>query len=338
VDLLATVSEKAITAAPHFPGGYVWRAAAELSRSSPDKAEADLKTAISIAPRSPQAYLQLGELRFRDKRFPEGISLLEQAQQYDPNSFEALRMLVGYDLYQKHPDKALARVNMQIAKSPTNSSFYDLLAQLQIQSKRLDQAAATAQKAIRLNAADGEAVMLLAQIQVQRGQVANAISAWEQWQKAHPNDAGAIAILGTLEESRGDVAKAEAYYKKSLQIHPQQPIAANNLAYRMLQDGENVDVALTLAQTARLAMPNSPTAADTLAWAYYFKGTYSFARDLLEEAVKIEPDNATMQYHLGMVYSKLQDKSNAAIHLKKATSLAPDSPAAKDARAALQGL
>jgi hypothetical protein len=45
-----------------------------------------------------------------------------------------------------------------------------------------------------------------------------------------------------------------------------------------------VDVALTLAQTARQGMPNSPNTADTLAWAYYYKGTYGFARDLLEDA------------------------------------------------------
>jgi hypothetical protein len=62
-----------------------------------------------------------------------------------------------------------------------------------------------------------------------------------------------------LEESRGDLGKAEAYYRKSLQIQPKQPVAANNLAYRMLENGENVDVALTLAQTARQAMPNSPS-------------------------------------------------------------------------------
>jgi Tfp pilus assembly protein PilF len=106
----------------------------------------------------------------------------------------------------------------------------------------------------------------------------------------------------------------------------------------MLQNGENVDVALTLAQTARRGMPNSPTSADTLAWAYYYKGTYSFARDLLEEALKTDPNSATKQYHLGMVYSKLGDRNNAVDHLKKAISLKPDSPDAKAAQKALQGL
>jgi Flp pilus assembly protein TadD len=45
-----------------------------------------------------------------------------------------------------------------------------------------------------------------------------------------------------------------------------------------------------------------------------------------------------MQYHLGMVYSKLGDRTNAMLHLKKAISLAPGSPAAKDSQTALQGL
>lgn len=338
LDLLADVANKTIAAAPRFPGGYVWRAIVEMDRNTLDRAETDLKTAISIAPQSPQAYLQLGKLRFAQKRFPEGVSLLEQALQYDPNSFEPLRLLVSYDIFQKQPDKALARVNAQIQKSPKNSSFYDLLAQLQIQNKNLDQASATAEKAIELNSSDSEAVTLYAQIEVLRGQTANAIGAWQKWTVAHPKDAAALAILGTLEEAQGNVDKAEDDYKQSLQIQPQQPVAANNLAYRMLLNGEDVDVALTLAQTARQGMPNSPSTADTLAWAYYYKGAYGFARDLLEEAVKTEPNDAAMQYHLGMVYNKLQDKNDAVLHLKKAVSLAPDSPAGKSAKTALQGL
>lgn len=335
---LADVADKAIAAVPRFPGGYLWRAAVELSRKTPDKAEADMKTAMSVAPQSPQAYLMLGELRFTQKRYPEGASLMEQALQLDPNSVGALRGLVGYDLYRKQPAHALERMNAQIAKNPKNSGFYDLLAHFQIQNKNLDQAIIAAQKAMEVNPNDGEAVALYAQLQAQRGQTATAINAWEQWSRAHPNNAGAFAILGTLEEGSGDKRKAEDYYRKSLQIQPEQPVATNNLAYLMLQNGGNVDVALSLAQTARRLMPNSPSTADTLAWAYYYKGAFGFARDLLEEAIKTDPNNPSTQYHLGMVYGKLGDKNSAAAHLKKAVSLAPDSPSAKDARVALQKL
>ena len=338
MDLLYDVAGKAVTVAPRFAGGYLWRAIAEMSKNTLDKAEADLKTAMEIAPQSAAPYFELARIRYAQKRFPEGVKLLDQALQYDPNSIEALGLLVSYDLNQKQPAKALARVNDQIAKSPKNSGFYDLLAQLQVQNKNLDQAAATAQKAIQINPADPEATLLFAQIESQLGKTADAIAVWEQWANAHPDDAGAYSILGTLEESRGNRSKAEDYYKKSLKIQPQQPLAANNLAYMMLMNGENADVALTLAQTARRAMPNSASTADTLAWAYYTKGAYGFARDLLEGALKSDANNATLQYHLGMVYGKLGDKDNAAAHLRKAISIAPDSQPAKDAKTALQAL
>ncbi len=335
MSLLADVADKTIAAAPRFAPAYVWRSLADLKHDDSTKAEADLKTAISVAPQSAVGYLAMGKLRFYQKRFPEGVPQLEQALQYDPDSVDALRLLVGYDLSQKQPEKAMALVNQQIAKRPRNSGFYDILAELQAQNKNLDQASATAQKAMQINSGDNDAFTVFAQIAVMRGQTASAIATWQQWVAAHPDDAGATARLGALEESGGNKVQAEADYKKALQIDSRQPLAANNLAYLMLQNGENTDVALSLAQSARQSLPNSPSTADTLAWAYYYKGTYGFARDLLEEAVKAQPGDATMQYHLGMVYSKLKDKSNAAMHLKKAISLEPNSPTAKDAQAAL---
>jgi tetratricopeptide (TPR) repeat protein len=337
MNLLADVSGKMIAAAPKAPQGYVWRAITEGNRGEPDQAEADLRTAIALAPKDPTASIELGRLMFEQKRGPAAEALFEQALQADPTSVAALRALVSYELSIKQPQKAMERVNTQIAKSPGTSGFLDLLCQLQIQAGSLDQAASTAQKAIQMDPKDGEAVMLFTQLALQRGQTASAIGVWEQWLGAHPNDAGTLAVLGMLEESRGNLPKAEGYYRKSLEIQPQQPVAANNLAYRMLEDGQNVDVALTLAQTARQGMPDSPTTADTLAWAYYHKGAYAFARDLLEGAVKSQPGNATLQYHLGMVYSRLQDKPDSLVHLKRALSLAPGSPTAKDAEAALQG-
>ena len=336
--LMAEVAGQMIATAPGLADGYVLRANAERIRSLAAPAEADLTTAMNLAPEDPQPYLLLGEIRFAQKRFPEGVSLLERALRYNPDSVAALQLLVDYDLYQKQPEKALARLKLQIAKSPMNSRFYDLLAKLQIQSKHLDQAAATVARSIQLNPADGQAVLLFAQIASLRGKTVDAVDTWQKWSNAHPNDADAFAILGTLEESRGDLVKAETCYRKALQIQPAQPVAANNLAYRMLLTGEAVDSALTLAQTARQGMPDSPTAADTLAWAFYFKGSYEFARNLLEDAISSDPNNATMQYHLGMVYSRLSDKNSASVHLKKAAALAPDSPIGNDAKTALHTL
>jgi len=82
--------------------------------------------------------------------------------------------------------------------------------------------------------------------------------------------------------------QGESYYKKSLQIQPQQPVAANNLAYQMLLDGNMVDEALALAQTPGKECRTRQHGGYT-GMAYYCKGTYEFARDLLEDAINAEP-------------------------------------------------
>ena len=87
-----------------------------------------------------------------------------------------------------------------------------------------------------------------------------------------------------------------------------------------------------------ITMPNSASTADTLAWAYYYKGTYESARDLLEDALKTAPEDPSIHYHLGMTYAKLSNKDDATTHLKKAAALAPNSQTAKDAEKALQQL
>ena len=107
---------------------------------------------------------------------------------------------------------------------------------------------------------------------------------------------------------------------------------------KRIESGENVDVALSLAQTARRILPDSPQTADTLGWVYFYKGEFGSGRDLLESALKTTPDDASMHFHLGMIYEKLSDKPDAQLHLKKAATLAPNSKIGHDATEELQKL
>jgi Flp pilus assembly protein TadD len=191
---------------------------------------------------------------------------------------------------------------------------------------------------MQLNSADGVAVMNYTRAQIAGGNIPAAVARWQDWKKAHPTDPRADVVLGTLAEAQGNASQAMDEYKKALAIQPDQAVAANNLAYLMLQTGGDPDVALSLAQTARRGMPNSPNTADTLAWAYYQKGIYQSARDLLEDAEHTAPNNASIEYHLGMIYTKLGDKTNAAAHLKKATTLAPNTQTGNEASKALSSL
>lgn len=333
--LLNQLAQTTLSKYPEAADGYVWRAMTELNGNNPSAAEADFETALKKNPKDVQSLLALGQLRFKDKKFAEGMQFLQRALDTNPNLIPALQMMVGYYLYEKQPDKALELVRQQIAKSPRNSELLDQLAELQLATKDAAGAADTAQKAIALNPSDGAAVMAYTRAAVAQGNVDAAISRWQGWTSAHPGDANSEVVLGNLLEAKGNGNGAMDAYKKALAIQPEQPVAANDLAFLMLQSGGDVDVALSLAQTARRAMPHSPNTADTLAWAYYQKGIYGSARDLLEDALKSSPNSASIEYHLGMTYSKLGNKAEAVSHLKKAASLAPNTQTGNDANKAL---
>jgi tetratricopeptide (TPR) repeat protein len=336
--LLAQAADATIAFAPQYATPYVWRGMAEQSQKLTDKANADYQQALKLDPKNSDAYLQLGQIQMLQKHIPEATKLLEQSLANNPGSTRALALLVSLDLYSKQPAHAIARIQDQIAKSPNNSEFYDQLSQVQLATGDSSSAADSAAKAMQLNPRDNAAVMVYTHAQLAKGDPSKAVSTWQQWTQAHPTDAQAFAILGTLEEAQGDKDKAADNYKKSLQLQPEQPVATNNLAYLMIESGQNIDVALSLAQTARRLLPNSASTADTLGWAYYQKASYLSARDVLEEGLKTAPDNAALHYHLGMTYNKLADRTNATMHLRKAANLAPNSQIAKDAQKALTSL
>ena len=81
-----------------------------------------------------------------------------------------------------------------------------------------------------------------------------------------------------------------------LAIDPRSAIAANNLAWIYLDSGENLDIALQLAQTAKAALPNLPQVNDTLGWIFYKKGLFSLAEGPLKLAVERDNNPADPTY------------------------------------------
>jgi len=339
VGMLSEVADKTIQLHPDFAQAYLWRGTAEATRKEFDKAEADFQSVLKTSPDNSTAYIELAQLRLVQGHIPEGMAMLEKALEKDPNSSRALGMLAGYMLAGKQPtSKIIARVQAQIAKQPQNSDFYAELAYLQLKSNDFKDSLDSARKSMQLNPTSLLATKTYIQAEVALGDIDSALSTWQGWTNSHPNDAQAIQILGSLEEAKGDDVKATDDFKKALQLDPNNGIAANDLAYIMVENDENVDVALTLAQTARRLLPESADTADTLAWVFYYKENYTAARDLLESSVKTYPDSAPIHLHLGLTYSKLNDKTDAVAQLKKAEALAPNGKVGKDAAAALASL
>ena len=143
--------------------------------------------------------------------------------------------------------------------------------------------------------------------------------------------------MGQVYEFKRDPGRAQDAYRRALEIAPENPLAANNLAYSMLQSGGNVDVALSFAKIAKRGLPESSDAADTIGWALYQKGAYRSAIDAFRESINLretskQPDNPELHYHLALAYEKAGQQTLARQQLEYVLKTAPSSANAEDAR------
>jgi tetratricopeptide (TPR) repeat protein len=285
----------------------------------------------------------MGRLRLSQRQFSEAESWYRQALSHDANSVDALQGLLNSYVAQKQLDKAIAATNTQIALSPKNSVFYDLLGSLLMQKNDFAAAEAPLKKSIELNKNNSDAYMKLGQSELRRGLVDNALATYKRGSEANPKEAGFLIAVGSVYETKHDLDSAKKAYQTALQMRPRDPIASNNLAYVLLETNANPDMALQLAQDARRSLPGNSNVADTLGWAFYQKGIYSSAVTMFEEAIKLaaknkEPENATYHYHLGLAYAKSEKPVLARQHFERVLKLDPKYSGADDIRKQLAQL
>jgi tetratricopeptide (TPR) repeat protein len=342
LDALNQTAQQIISGAPSSPDGYLMRALVEMNRQKYSDAQLDLTKAMGLAPASPAPFVQMGNLHQLQKQYPEAIKFYQQALEKDVASTDALQGIMNVYLVQKQPDQEIAAARAQIAKSPNTSGFYDLLGTALFQKKDLSGAEAAFRKAIDLDQNNSDALLKLGQVQAAGGSVSQALATYQQSIKDHPREIAFYILAGEMYESQNDWSNAKAMYQKALEIQPNNPLASNNLAYVMLEQGGNVDVALAMAQTARRGMPDSSNAADTLGWAYFQKGVYQSALDLFQESLRLNEkrganDDPTVHYHLGLAYQKLNQPAQARQQLERALKINPNNNDARKALSELRG-
>jgi tetratricopeptide (TPR) repeat protein len=343
VDALLRTAQQIITTQPYAPDGYLFKGVADLARQNFSDAQHDAEQAAQRAPQSPAPLIQMANIQLIQKHHAEAEKLYQQALDRDPTSSDGLSGLMNTYFALKQYDQAIAAAEVQITKVPDNSNFYDLLGTALFNGKKdLPDAEIALRKAVDLDKNNSDALEKLGKVQIQEGSADQAIALYQQSIKDNPREVRFYVLCGELYESKHDWDHAKQMYQQALTVEPDHPLASNNLAYVILEQGGNVDVALAMAQTARRRMPDWPNAADTLGWAYYQKGIYQSAIGQFQEALRLGekhgvPDDATIHYHLGMAYEKSSQNSLARQQLEKAIKLSPTNADAKKALAELRG-
>lgn len=299
------------------------RGLANLELGKLPEAKTDLQEVVKLSPNSSAALVNLAKVSLAEKNTGEAAGLFEKALNADAQNFDALSGIVNLYIRQKQTAPAQARIDQAVADNQNRSDLLAALYFLKSNVYTTENNAAAAEEMLKKAMAADEnylpAYSSYAAILAARNQINEAVAEYQKIVAKKPS-ASVYTLLGMLEETRANTAEAEKNYRKALELAPDSPIAANNLAWTLVETGGNLDEALTLAQKSVNQQQTVAGFYDTLGWVYYKKGLYLPAVEQLKKAVALDEaeaqktgktPNAAYRLRLGNALASAGDKTSA---------------------------
>lgn len=138
------------------------------------------------------------------------------------------------------------------------------------------------------------------------------------------NDYQPYLNLGWIYSEMEDWKKSDSCYFKSLELFPINPIIMNNFAYSLIVRDTNLAYAKMLIEDAIKIRPNDPNFLDTYGWYFYKVGDYAKAKELIEKSIEIDNSRPEPFLHLSLIYEALDDLEKAKFYFEKAVSIDPN--------------
>jgi tetratricopeptide (TPR) repeat protein len=283
------------------------------------------------------------EIRTDSKRARE---YLEHALEMSPRNPAALRLAAQIDLGENRPDAALARIDKAAAAGPLPPAVILLRAQILAAKQDWPHAEDEARRAFAAAPELPGALELLASIYVSQNKVDEAISSFQQAEQAGALPTSGEQLLARLLLAAGRRDEAKALFEKVIAQGGDQPGAKNDLAWLLADQGTDLERALTLAQEAQQARPESAEIADTLGYVYLKKGLFDPALQQFGYAIELasrsassgsgEVERPEYYYHQGLAFQALGRNPEAVKAFEQALSLDSKFGQADDARRQLE--
>ncbi len=108
--------------------------------------------------------------------------------------------------------------------------------------------------------------------------------------------------LGGAQEQAGIWPEGRQSLQKANALLPDSPTILNYLGYAQLERRENQEAAIAAIKRAHELRSDSPAITDSLGWAYFITGEHQRAVTYLESALEGQPQDPTINEHLGDAY------------------------------------
>ncbi len=138
-----------------------------------------------------------------------------------------------------------------------------------------------------------------------------------------------LFALGVVYEQHGRIEESIAIFEELIAKDPDFDPALNYLGYMLADRGEQLEYAKELIQQAVSISPDNAAYLDSYGWVSYRLGNYDQALVYLKKAVSLDNDSVVFD-HLGDVYKAVGDTEQARTWWQKALEMDPDNERIKE--------
>jgi Flp pilus assembly protein TadD len=254
----------------------------------------------------------------------------------DPANEEAMRSLADHLVALEQTDRAVSTIDAALKAKPNNASLYALLGTTLARAYRVDDARVAFEPALEIDSQNSEALGGLAALIATGGDSPRAIEMFDRAGELDPNTARYPYSAARLVLATGDRENAEARLRDVVKLFAGHAGSRNDLAWMLAKSGEELDLALSLAEEAS-RLSSEPEFLDTLGFIHLERGETQEAIEVLERAVAVSGASPSIYYRLGTALSRSGNTERARKFLSQALE-AGTFPEAEDARRQLAQL
>jgi Tfp pilus assembly protein PilF len=330
-----TYAEQALKQQADNPDAKLVLARASVALGDLRRAETESAGLVNAYPQAAAAHVAMGTVHFAKHVDAAGVRSMNRALELDPANLQALRSLVLLDIRDKKWSSARGRVDKRLSQTTPSAPLLVLAAATYISTGDPAMGERFLKSAIDLDSANLQAYAMLGTLYTLQNRLAEARSEFERIAQRNPRSIAALTMVAVLLDMEHNYPQAEAAYEKVLSIDSGAAIAANNLAWMLVESGRDLSRALTLAQTAKAQLPEHPSIDDTLGWIYFKSEMFGSAVTTLQSSVDHDANDPMSRYHLGFAYARTGDLAKSKTHLVRALQMNPKAPLADEARRVL---
>lgn len=266
---------------------------------------------------------QMAALKLDMKDQQGAIKLLKDMVDKYPDIPHIKFQLAELLMVVNHLPQAREAASQIVRTHPSFIPAYLLAGRLERAYKNTDKAETLLKKAISLYSGYYEAWVELAGIYVDEKKYDKAINVLEQALKLNPGHTILMFEIASIYQETGKISSADVAYRKILKVDPDNIRSLTNLALNLLESPGGQKEALSLVKRA-YDNSDHPVIVDTYAWALVNNDKAHSAIALLRKIIKTNPDNASVNYHMGIAMIKAGQSKDGRAYLQKALSLGVD--------------